>query len=258
MKKNITFCLLLTLTTMTTLGQTTAMDWTKDDCDGNSHNLFSELDGGNVILCEYVMNCVTCISAANYLNEIYLDYEVSDPGRVKFYAIDWKTAFDCSSFQSWASGLSCTLFLDGYDEVNYYGGFGMPTVVVLGGTDHHVYYNKLGYNNSTDNGNVRKAIDEALKTTAINETDDATSGISINPNPATASTSVNYSISGASDVSIEVLNIFGETVKTVQTGYLPSGNHTYQLNTESFVAGIYFIQIRTESGTETIKLSKVN
>src|SRR5882672_9826350 len=135
--------------------QTTAMDWTKDDCNGSSHNCFTEMDSGNVLLCEYVMTCGTCISAANYLEEIYQDYSVSNPGSVKFYAIDWNASFTCSSFQSWSSGLSCSLFLNGYDEVNYYGGMGMPTIVVLGGADHHVYYSKLGYSHSADDANVR-------------------------------------------------------------------------------------------------------
>src|SRR5256885_372150 len=85
--------------------QTTAMDWTKDDCNGSSHNLFTELNDGDVILCEYVMTCGTCISAANYLEQIYQDYSVSNPGKLKFYAIDWNASFTCSTFQSWAAAL---------------------------------------------------------------------------------------------------------------------------------------------------------
>src|SRR6266850_1944869 len=83
-----------------TFAQTTAMDWTKNDCSGTNHNLFSELDSSNVIICEYVMTCGTCISAANYLEAIYQDYAASNPGKVKFYAIDWNASFTCSTFQS--------------------------------------------------------------------------------------------------------------------------------------------------------------
>lgn len=238
--------------------QTIAMDWTKDDCNGSNHNLFTELDGGSVILCEYVMTCGTCISAANYLEQIYQDYSLSNPGKVKFYAIDWNASFTCSSFQSWASGLSCTLFLHGYDEVNYYGGMGMPTVVVLAGSDHQVYYNKLGFNHNTDDQAVRDAIDQALNSTGINEINGVSNAISVFPNPATNFSSVNYSLSAPGNVSLNVLNILGETIETINLGNQPAGENHYSLNTTKLKGGLYFIQVNNGNKKEVAKLTILN
>lgn len=238
--------------------QTTAMDWTKDDCNGNSHNCFKELNDGNVLLCEYVMTCGTCISAANYLEQMYQDYSASNPGKVKFYAIDWNTSFTCSSFESWAIGLSCTLFLNGYDEVNYYGGMGMPTVVVLGGTDHHVYYSKLGFNHSTDDQDVRDAIDAALNTTGINETNGQLSPLDVFPNPASTSASISYSLNTPSNVSLDVLNMLGEKVQAVNLGQQAAGENNYTLNTQLLNSGLYFVQISSGNKTEVIKLTVMN
>ena len=46
-----------------------AEDWTQTDCNGVEHNLFSELDAGEVVLMEIVMldGCVPCINAAHYI-----------------------------------------------------------------------------------------------------------------------------------------------------------------------------------------------
>ncbi len=258
MRKFLIFLFSIIAITSFSFAQTTAMDWTKDDCNGINHNLFTELDSGYVILCEYVMNCATCISAANYLNEIYLDYEASDPGKVKFYAIDWKTSFTCSSFESWASGLSCTLFLDGYDEVNYYGGMGMPTVVVLGGSDHKVYYSKLGYSNTLDNSKIKSAIDEALNATGITENISPINSLSIYPNPAIASATLTYSLQAASHISFIVFNMLGEKIEAINIGQQPAGEHQYLLNTQMLNDGLYFIQIIGGIDKKMTKLTVVN
>lgn len=258
MKNFVPFLASILLISNFAFAQTTAMDWTKEDCDGNSHNCFDELDNGTVLLCEYVMQCGTCISAANYLNEIYTDYEASNPGRVKFYAIDWNAAFTCSSFQNWASGLSCTTFLNGYDEVSYYGGMGMPTVVVLGGADHQVYYKKLGYSNSADNANIRAAIDEALNATGISEDNTLISSLNIFPNPSNASTTITYSLKTSGKVLIEVLNTLGANVESIDIGQQVAGENHYILNTEMLNSGLYFIQIGNGTAKEVMKLMVMN
>ena len=46
--------------------QTTAQDWTKTDCNGISHQLFTELDNGNCVILAFDMlpSCSLCINAA--------------------------------------------------------------------------------------------------------------------------------------------------------------------------------------------------
>ncbi|MEO5675421.1 MAG: T9SS type A sorting domain-containing protein [Chitinophagales bacterium] len=258
MKKLLLSTLSILLIYNLSFAQSTAMDWTKNDCDGISHNLYTELEEGNVILSAYVMTCGSCISAANYLEQIYLDYSVSNPDKVKFYAIDWNTSFTCSSFESWASGLSCTLFLDGYDEVNYYGGMGMPTVVVLGGSDHTVYYDKLGYNHSTDDQAIRDAIDAALSTTGINQIHETGSSIDVFPNPATTSVNISFTLNAAAAVSLDVMTILGSKVQTINLGMQSAGQNSYQLSIGKLNSGLYFVQLNYEGASEAIKLMVLN
>ena len=59
MKKYIFKILLLMFVTNISFAQPTATDFTTDDCDGVSHNLFDELNDGNVIVISWVMAALT-------------------------------------------------------------------------------------------------------------------------------------------------------------------------------------------------------
>jgi hypothetical protein len=83
--KKITFTLTAIFLTLISLtkAQTTAMDFTQTDCDGTYHQLFSELDAGNVIILEYMMlNCAPCVTGTQAMEAVIKPYELSHPGRV--------------------------------------------------------------------------------------------------------------------------------------------------------------------------------
>jgi len=50
---------------------------------------------------------------------------------------------------------------DGEEQVSYYGGMGMPTIVVVGTNEHNVFYKSIGYTPAIDDL-IREAIDSAL------------------------------------------------------------------------------------------------
>ncbi len=201
------------------------------------------------------MNCGTCISAAYYMDEINLDYAASDPGKLKFFLIDWNASFTCASIISWASGLSCLTFLDGYDEFNYYGGMGMPTIVVLGGNDHHVYYNKLGYNNTLDNQDVRDAINATLGTETSVQNIAPIGLTNIYPNPASSSSTINYTLNTISTVTISIINLTGQKIKTVKIENQSLGKNKYELNTQALVNGIYIVEMSCGAFQKTMNLT---
>ena len=77
---------------------------------------------------------------------------------------------------------------------------------------------------------------------------------SITPNPAIQLTKLNFELSKKEEVSITVLNINGQLMRTVfinQT--MLSGSHSIQIDTTGFPKGAYFIQIKTTSGDEVVK-----
>jgi len=79
------------------------------------------------------------------------------------------------------------------------------------------------------------------------------------PNPFNPSTTISFSITDNSMVSVEVYNIRGQRVKTLVTDSLPAGHHTLQWNgtdeyNKNISSGIYFYRILTDSHQTTGKM----
>jgi len=142
-----------------------AMDFSRFDCDSVEHHLFSELDEGKVIILDFVMlGCAPCIWATRNLDTLVQSYQYSHPGRLGIYAFSYESSFTCKQMFDWRTtgGFpQVTLFTDGAEMVEYYGGMGMPTIVITGGQDHKIFYNGYGYTPSHDSAIVA-AIDSAL------------------------------------------------------------------------------------------------
>ena len=76
----------------------------------------------------------------------------------------------------------------------------------------------------------------------------------IYPNPSAGNTSLEFSLSEPSHTTIEIFNIMGEKILTIEEGALSSGRHTTYFDADKLESGMYFIHIKTESGTSSEKL----
>ena len=220
------------LTTTVLNAQTTALDFTANDCDGVSHTLFSELDAGNCVVIDLVMmGCPSCIPATAAIAQDVIP-NTSDPSRVKFYSIGYTNAITCGQMTSWASTNSFThpVFAGMSAQTTYYGGMGMPTVVVLGGgTSHGVYYNELGHS-ASDNPDIIAAINSALADANGIEESEAR-GLTLGPNPTTNVLNV-----GSGYVSVKVTDLQGRVAmntgvvgSTLDVSALPAGTYNVEL-----------------------------
>ncbi|MEO1021539.1 MAG: discoidin domain-containing protein [Bacteroidota bacterium] len=70
------------------------------------------------------------------------------------------------------------------------------------------------------------------------------------PNPFNPSTSIQYSLADASQVSIMVFNLLGQHVATLVNGRRTAGNHEVRWDASAVSSGVYMYQIR--SGSEVI------
>jgi len=144
--------------------QTTAMDFTQADCYGADHHLFPELDAGNVIILEYMMlNCAPCVTATTAMEELVKPYDLSHPGRVHIYSFAFLNSYTCEQIIQWERDFNFNhpAFSEGEAQVSYYGGMGMPTLVVVGTNEHNVFYKSIGYTTEVDDL-IRQALDSAL------------------------------------------------------------------------------------------------
>ncbi len=177
MKKLLLITLFVIAGISLAVAQTTATNFTTDDCDGVSHDLYAELDAEKVVVMAWVMPCGACIGGSLTAYNIAQSYEVLNPGRVVYYLIDDYGNTDCTVLTNWGTtngiGPDISVFSTSDISMGDYGTPGMPKVVVVGGTDHTIYFNE---NNAaaSDIEGLEAAIEAAL------EGDTSTTGISDN------------------------------------------------------------------------------
>jgi hypothetical protein len=64
------------------------------------------------------------------------------------------------------------------------------------------------------------------------------------PNPFNPSTTINYALPKASDVSIDVFNILGKKVATLVDQRKTAGSHSVQFQASNLSSGVYFYTLR--------------
>ena len=74
------------------------------------------------------------------------------------------------------------------------------------------------------------------------------------PNPANNSTVLNYSLNASSNVMMNIYDINGRLISSLDKGRQSSGTHTQVIDVRSMDKGVYMIQIITNNAVSTAKL----
>ena len=257
MKNIFLSCLLIFLIKSLSIAQITATDYTLNDCAGNPHHLFAELDEGKVMVISFVMPCLSCISPTIASSDDVANFEISHPGRVIYIISDDNGTTPCSTLSSWVStnGISnaITVSNTALNMSQYDGnGIGMPKIVVLGGAAHKVYFNE---NNDQNSHQLNEAINEALGTASINCIENINPDINLYPNPASKSVTLEYNFDYTEEFSIVLYNLIGEKLITVIPEKQFEVKYITQINTEMFSNGIYFIKLNSKTFSKVIQFA---
>lgn len=222
--------------------QTTAVDWTLTDCSSTTHHLYDYLDSQEVVVMEFSHGCASCTQAASYLMDIKADYDVSHPGKVNWFFMDYN-GNDCSAVLSSVSMynfdaefINCLPQKDDY----YPSIFPMPAIVIAAGNYHTVIFQHQTWLNS-DTTEIRNAIDHFFATIGIE--DALQNSISMYPNPA--SDILNINLSNVLEIELEGIEVYdsngkqmklvyntSNSILTLSVGYFPTGNYTIVVNTK--------------------------
>ncbi|MEO7905569.1 MAG: T9SS type A sorting domain-containing protein [Saprospiraceae bacterium] len=230
----------------TLTAQDTAMDWTRTACGTTEeHHLFSELDSGYVIIIEFVMmNCGSCVNATNGLKNILADYNQSHPDKVRMYSVGFNNTTLCPQLVDWMNshGYKHNIFEKGAAETSYYGGMGMPTIVILGGgLMHKVYHNNFGYAPS-DDPVIEAAIDLAISESTISSSENITDGISLKVFPNPFSDELTLDLSGLHATHLAFMDLTGKLVSHHPLAY-PGNEGLVTISTKSLHAGVWVLSI---------------
>jgi len=74
------------------------------------------------------------------------------------------------------------------------------------------------------------------------------------PNPFNPSTTIEFSLPVRSEVHLVLINILGQVVKEIATGYFEPGNHKVRLNASNLATGIYFYKLEAGGFVSVKKL----
>lgn len=229
--------------------QTTATNFTAQDCSSTNRTLFTELNNGKIVVLVWVMPCGSCVNGAKAAYNAAQSFATSHPGKVLYYMADDLGDATCSDLSTWVTtnnigNLSnMTLFSNAGNIIKEsdFGGTGMPHVVVIGGTDHKIYYNKK--NNATnDLSGITTAINSAISSTTgvaavVNEI-----SFNISPNPAQATVAIT---STKAIKKVVVMSMSGQIMKEE---IYPNGKMNPTVGISVLAAGVYSIKVTDITG----------
>ena len=88
----------------------------------------------------------------------------------------------------------------------------------------------------------------------VDEAEQEVSEMQLSPNPATDRVQLQYTLRTRVQVNIQVLDATGKQVFTLDQGIQDPGRHSFDWQPLHLSPGVYWVDIRTENGTQTQQL----
>jgi thiol-disulfide isomerase/thioredoxin len=236
--------------------QTTAYDFQGVDCNGNNVHLFSDLDAGQaIVLYFYMPNCGTCPPIAEDIQSMANKINAVCPDLVKGYAYPYQNSTTCAYSASWVADNALDLYIpmdSGAYQVAYYGGFGMPTVVLLGGSNHDVMWSTQNFVDSDTT--VMRDLIYGISCLGVEETNIQASIQSVYPNPAAANCTVEFSLRNEEIIGLQIIDLTGKILVKKENFTAFNGANKVDLDVSSLASGSYFIRLTNGEFMLTEKL----
>jgi hypothetical protein len=139
MKKITLIWVAISLFALVSHAQTTAVDFTLTDCDGNSRSLYPIIDSGNVVILVYEHQCSSCLVGAKNIRTAINTY-YSTAKNIRIMYLD-NGGYSCTSVRNWVSTnllIAGPTFAYSNTQSSPYGA-AMPVIVVTGSSAHKAY-----------------------------------------------------------------------------------------------------------------------
>ena len=240
-------------------GAQTPLQITGNDCNGNSHDLFADLDAGKAVVVFFFMDaCGSCPPPAQKIQAMANNVMTTYPGMVTGYVMPYINTTTCTATSNWVNNNSVPFYApydSGAYQVAYYGGFGMPSVVLLGGSgaNRRVMFSTLSFATS-DTTIIRDSILALLNTTGISDVQNSVFVFSVFPNPASDNIFVSISMKESSNLFIDVADISGKQVAII-FNEKQSGLLTRRFNVSGLSDGNYFVRLHANEKSVTQKIT---
>lgn len=234
----------------------TAQDFTMSDCNSNTQNLYSHLDNEEVVIMEFFMTCGSCITAGQRITAMLPGLNSQYPGMVNFWALAYTNSYSCATVSNWVTtnSIAAVPFDSGAAQVAYYGGFAMPTVVVVAGSSHQVIYNSNYDGGPSDTAAIHTAINNFFNSVGI-ENNENNIQFNVFPNPATSNFNIELNLINSQQVLIQMVDLTGKVVREISNAELSEGSHSFFVATDDISNGVYFIRMGSTGKLNQYKIS---
>jgi hypothetical protein len=240
------------------------MQFSGTSCNGSNVDLFADLDAGKLVVLHFYMpSCGSCPPPAQKIKVMATNVNVNHPGMVKGYVFPYQNSTSCTAADSWVTnnGLSSiyTAMDSGAAHVAHYGGFGMPTVVLLGGgTAHRVMFSTLNFN-TADTTVMRDSIMAQITrmTASIKELPNTISAFNVFPNPATDNVSITVDVKETSNISIEIVDLNGKLVAAIMNEKA-NGTIKKEFHVSELANGNYLVRLQSNGKVTAQKFSVIH
>jgi len=240
MVKKLSLLILISIACLQSLTAQTITQISGPDCNGQSHDLYQELDAGKAVILHFFMpNCGSCIPPAKAIQKMANGLLSKYPGQIKGYAMPFNNSTTCTYASSWVANNGLTFYTpydSGAAQLAKYGSFGMPTIVVLGGkaSNRRVMF----FTASFATGDTLKMRDSivALLKTADKKTASAQNRLTIYPNPTADKLTIVLGEKSNPTQFLEVRNLMGTIVKKLE---MDDSGLIFSIDTREFPVGTY-------------------
>jgi thiol-disulfide isomerase/thioredoxin len=241
-----------------------APDFTVTDINGVSHNLYSYLNSGKLVILDVSTTwCGPCwgFHEEHYLKELYDEFGPNGTNEIVvfFYEADESTTISdlngsgSNTQGDWISGTPYPIMNETpvtLDLNAYYTGF--PTISLICPSDKKIKED-LFYSQAQTPAqsleNMRTVVLNYINsctTLGIQENVELFNDVSIAPNPSFSSATVSLNANSNEIVSIKVLDVLGKEILTLSK-QLNEGQNDILLDLTEFEVGKYFVQIGNDN-----------